>query len=109
MEIRLAGKIARPTGNFAIVRAAISRLWSQSLNRITFDGRGGAKAAERRKVGRRIRDVEERSRCSLWMLEDASAGVLIQVTPLAPQMKQRVERVLLRRRSAPRILAVDLL
>src|SRR5579884_2978307 len=37
----------------------ISGLATQTLNRIIFDGHGGAKAAERWKVGRRIRDVEE--------------------------------------------------
>jgi hypothetical protein len=31
---------------------------TQSLNRITFDGKGGATSAERWSVGHRIRDVE---------------------------------------------------
>jgi glucose/arabinose dehydrogenase len=66
----------------------ISGLGSQSLNRIIFDGHGGATAAERWKVGHRIRDVEEGPDGSLWMLEDASPGALIHVTPLAPPGKQ---------------------
>ncbi len=60
----------------------VSGLATMSLNRIIFDGHGGAKAAERWKVGRRIRDVEEGPDGSLWMLEDANPGALIHVTPL---------------------------
>ena len=59
----------------------ISGMGSKSLNRIIFDGHGGAKAAERWDVGRRIRDVEEGPDGSLWMLEDANPGALIHVTP----------------------------
>ena len=59
----------------------ISGLGSRTLNRIIFDGHGGAKAAERWDVGRRIRDVEEGPDGSLWMLEDANPGALIHVTP----------------------------
>ncbi len=66
----------------------ISGLGSQTLNRIIFDGHGGAKAAERWKVGHRVRDVEEGPDGSLWMLEDANPGALIHVTPKAPQVKE---------------------
>ena len=59
----------------------ISGLGSQTLNRIVFDGHGGAKSAERWDVGKRIRDVEQAPDGSLWMLEDANPGALIQVTP----------------------------
>jgi len=59
----------------------VSGLGTQSLNRIIFDGHGGAKAAERWEVGHRIRDVEEAPDGSLWMLEDANPGALIHVTP----------------------------
>jgi glucose/arabinose dehydrogenase len=52
----------------------ISGLGSQTINRIIFDGHGGAKAAERWKVSGRIRDVEEGPDGSLWMLEDADPG-----------------------------------
>ena len=59
----------------------ISGLATQSINRIIFDGHGGAKPAERWNVGHRIRDVEEGPDGSLWMLEDASPGALFHVTP----------------------------
>jgi glucose/arabinose dehydrogenase len=59
----------------------ISGLATKTLNRIIFDGRGGAKAAERWDVGHRIRDVEQGPDGSLWMLEDADPGALIHVTP----------------------------
>jgi glucose/arabinose dehydrogenase len=59
----------------------ISGLGTKSLNRIIFDGHGGAKTAERWDVGKRIRDVEQGPDGSLWMLEDANPGALIHVTP----------------------------
>jgi glucose/arabinose dehydrogenase len=59
----------------------VSGLATKTLNRIIFDGKGGAKSAERWDVGKRIRDVEEGPDGSLWMLEDASPGALIHVTP----------------------------
>src|SRR5215472_8745869 len=59
----------------------VSGMGTTSLNRIIFDGKGGAKAAERWNVGKRIRDVEEGPDGSLWMLEDANPGALIHVTP----------------------------
>jgi glucose/arabinose dehydrogenase len=59
----------------------ITGLVSMSLTRIIFDGHGGAKTAERWKVGHRLRDVEEGPDGSLWMLEDSSPGALIHVTP----------------------------
>jgi len=59
----------------------VSGLGTKSLNRIVFDGHGGAKSAERWDVGKRIRDVEEGPDGSLWMLEDANPGALIHVTP----------------------------
>src|ERR1700676_5361825 len=59
----------------------LSGLATKTLNRIIFDGHGGAKTAERWDVGRRIRDVEQGPDGSLWMLEDADPGALIHVTP----------------------------
>jgi len=59
----------------------VSGLATTSLTRIIFDGHGGAKAAERWNVGKRIRDVEQAPDGSLWMLEDANPGALIHVTP----------------------------
>ncbi len=59
----------------------ISGMGSMSLNRIVFDGKGGAKTAERWQIGKRIRDVAEAPDGSLWLLEDANPGALIHVTP----------------------------
>ena len=59
----------------------VSGLSTKSLNRIVFDGHGGAKPAERWDMGHRIRDVEEGPDGSLWMLEDANPGALFHVTP----------------------------
>ncbi|MBS1808386.1 MAG: PQQ-dependent sugar dehydrogenase [Acidobacteria bacterium] len=59
----------------------VSGLASMSLTRLTFDGKGGAKTAERWKIGKRIRDVAQAPDGSLWLLEDANPGALIHVTP----------------------------
>ena len=61
--------------------ALIGGMASQSLNRITFDGKGGATPAERWSVGHRIRDVEVAPDGAVWMLEDANPGGLFRVTP----------------------------
>jgi glucose/arabinose dehydrogenase len=61
--------------------AFVSGMGTTSLSRIIMDGHGGAKAAERWNVGKRIRDVEEGPDGSLWMIEDANPGALIHVTP----------------------------
>ena len=59
----------------------VGGLQTMTLNRIIFDGHGGAKMAERWNVGKRIRDVAQGPDGSLWMLEDANPGALIHVTP----------------------------
>lgn len=61
--------------------AFISGLASKALLRITFDGKGGAKPAERWEVGHRIRDVEVAPDGALWLLEDARPGGVFRVTP----------------------------
>ena len=61
--------------------ALVSGLGSKTLNRITFDGQGGAKPAERWDVGHRIRDVAVAPDGSLWMIEDSKTGALFHVTP----------------------------
>jgi aldose sugar dehydrogenase len=61
--------------------ALVSGLGSKTLNRITFDGQGGAKPAERWDVGHRIRDVEVGPDGALWMLEDSRTGGVFRVTP----------------------------
>jgi aldose sugar dehydrogenase len=78
-------------GNIMFYKGAMFPQWNGSalmggmatmtLNRITFDGKGGAKPAERWSVGHRIRDVEEGPDGALWMLEDANPGTLFRVTP----------------------------
>ena len=59
----------------------ISGLGTESLNRIVFDGKGGAKPAERWAMGHRIRDVEEAPDGALWIIEDSKTGGLFRLTP----------------------------
>jgi glucose/arabinose dehydrogenase len=61
--------------------ALIGGMETQTLNRVTFDGKGGATPAERWSVGHRIRDVEVAPDGAVWMLEDANPGGLFRVTP----------------------------
>jgi aldose sugar dehydrogenase len=61
--------------------ALISGMASEAILRITFDGKGEAKPAERWKVGRRIRDVEVAPDGALWLLEDQNPGGVFRVTP----------------------------
>jgi aldose sugar dehydrogenase len=61
--------------------ALIGGMETQTLNRVTFDGKGGAKPAERWSIGFRLRDVEVGPDGALWMLEDSKAGGLFRVTP----------------------------
>ena len=60
---------------------SISGIATQSLSRVTFDGKGGATPAERWNVGKRVRDVEVAPDGALWMLEDSPTGGLFRVTP----------------------------
>ena len=61
--------------------ALMGGMATQTLNRITFDGKGGATTAERWSVGHRIRDVEVAPDGAVWMLEDRNPGGLYRVTP----------------------------
>jgi len=61
--------------------ALMGGMQTRTLNRITFDGKGGAKPAERWDVGHRIRDVEVAPDGAIWMAEDANPGGLFRVTP----------------------------
>jgi aldose sugar dehydrogenase len=61
--------------------ALMGGMATQTLNRIIFDGKGGATPAERYSVGHRIRDVEAGPDGAVWMLEDANPGGLFRVTP----------------------------
>ena len=61
--------------------ALISGLSTQSIVRITFDGKGGAREANRWKVGVRVRDIEQAPDGALWMLEDDKPGGLYRLMP----------------------------
>jgi glucose/arabinose dehydrogenase len=61
--------------------ALIGGLVTKTLSRITFDGKGGATAAERWDVGRQIRDVAVGPDGAVWMIENANPGGLFRVTP----------------------------
>jgi aldose sugar dehydrogenase len=59
----------------------IGGMGTQSLTRVLFDGKGGAKIAERWGIGKRVRDVAQGPDGALWLLEDAAPGALVKVTP----------------------------
>jgi aldose sugar dehydrogenase len=61
--------------------ALISGLASKAILRVTFDGKGGAKPADRWVVDRRVRDVEEAPDGAVWMIEDSHTGGLFRLTP----------------------------
>jgi glucose/arabinose dehydrogenase len=61
--------------------ALITGLGTKALVRVTFDGKGGATAAQRWNIGERVRDIEEAPDGSLWMLEDGNPGGLFHLTP----------------------------
>jgi aldose sugar dehydrogenase len=61
--------------------ALIGGLASRTLNRVTFDGKGGAAPAERWDVAHRIRDVAVAPDGAVWMIEDANPGGLFRITP----------------------------
>ena len=78
-------------GNLMVYRGGLFPKWkgsaliggmaSKSLNRVTFDGHGGATPAERWDVGFRVRDVAESPDGALWAVEDANPGRLVRITP----------------------------
>ena len=61
--------------------ALMGGLATRTLNRITFDGKGGAMPAERWDVGHQIRDVAVGPDGALWMIENTTTGGLFKVTP----------------------------
>jgi glucose/arabinose dehydrogenase len=61
--------------------ALIGGMGTQSVSRITFDGKGGATPAERWSVGHRIRDIRVAPDGAIWMIEDANPGGLFRATP----------------------------
>ena len=64
--------------------AFIGGMGTTTINRITFDGKGGATAQERWKVGKRVRDIEQAPDGALWIVEDANPGGLYRLTPKTP-------------------------
>ena len=61
--------------------AFIGGMATKTLNRITFDKKGGATAGERWDVGHQIRDVAVAPDGALWMIENTSTGGLFRLTP----------------------------
>jgi glucose/arabinose dehydrogenase len=61
--------------------ALIGGLGSRTLNRVTFDGKGGAAPAERWDVGHQIRDVAVAPDGAVWLIENTTSGGLFRVTP----------------------------
>lgn len=61
--------------------AFIGGLRTQTLNRITFDGQGGATPAERWDVGHGIRDVAIAPDGAIWLAENDEEGGLFRLTP----------------------------
>lgn len=61
--------------------ALVAGLGTQSLSRITFDGKGGATPAERWNLGKRIRDVQVAADGAIWLLEDSQTGGVYRLTP----------------------------
>ncbi len=63
--------------------ALMGGLATRTLNRITFDGKGGATSAERWDVGHQIRDVAVAPDGALWVVENTTTGGLFRITPTA--------------------------
>jgi glucose/arabinose dehydrogenase len=61
--------------------AFIGGLRAQVLVRIVFDGKGGAREADRWDMDRRVRDVAVSPDGALWLIEDSSDGKLVRLTP----------------------------
>jgi len=61
--------------------ALLGGMATMTLNRITFDGKGGATPAERWKVDHRIRHVAVAPDGAIWLAEDKNPGGLFRVTP----------------------------
>jgi glucose/arabinose dehydrogenase len=60
--------------------ALIGGMQTNTLSRITFDGKGGATPAERWSIGFRVRDVAVGPDGALWLVEDSRTGGLYKVT-----------------------------
>jgi aldose sugar dehydrogenase len=56
-------------------------LASRSITRIVFDGRGGARPAERWSIGFGVRDAAVAPDGAIWLIENANPGGLYRATP----------------------------
>lgn len=61
--------------------AFVAGLSGKSLSRVTFDRNGRPAPAERWDFGKRIRDVAVAPDGALWVIEDASPGAVMRLTP----------------------------
>jgi len=61
--------------------ALLGGMATKTLSRVTFDGKGGATAAERWSVGEQIRDVAVAPDGAVWLIANARAGGLFRLTP----------------------------
>jgi aldose sugar dehydrogenase len=61
--------------------AFVTGLAGKTINRIVFDGKGGATQAERWDTGHRMRDVEVAPDGAIWAIEDDAKGALWRLTP----------------------------
>lgn len=61
--------------------AFVTGLRTMSMQRITFDGKGGATPAERWKMGHQIRDIAVAPDGAIWLVEAAKEGGLFRLTP----------------------------
>ncbi|MFC2253759.1 PQQ-dependent sugar dehydrogenase [Labrys portucalensis] len=61
--------------------AVIGALRGEALVRIAFDSKDGARQADRWEMGARIRDVAVDRDGAIWLIEDASDGRLLRLTP----------------------------
>lgn len=78
-------------GNLLVYRGGLFAGWhgsalagglmSQALDRIVFDGRGGARIVARYNLGFRVRDVAEAPDGAIWVLADDDPGGLYRLTP----------------------------
>jgi glucose/arabinose dehydrogenase len=78
-------------GNFTFYKGAMFPQWNgsmliggmgtQTISRVTFDGKGGAAPAERWSVGFRVRDIAVAADGAIWVIEDKNPGGLYKLTP----------------------------
>ncbi|MGV3708058.1 MAG: PQQ-dependent sugar dehydrogenase [Gemmatimonas sp.] len=61
--------------------AFVTGLATRSIARVTFDGKGGAKMAERWDVGHQMRDLAVAPDGAIWVVENTNTGGLFKITP----------------------------